>query len=278
MNIDILTIFPEIFDSFLAHGIVKRAIAGGKVSVSAVNIRDFAGGRHRVTDDRPYGGGCGMVMKPEPLAAAIRTAKRRSPDSTTILLTPQGKPFDQGMAGQLSGVGGLILVCGRYEGIDERIAGRFVDDEISIGDYVLTGGEVAAMVIADAVIRLIPGVLGGSESAIKESFSSGLLEHAHYTRPSIHEGAPVPEVLQSGNHKAIEKWRFETSLIRTFLKRRDLLQNRPMADEEIQVLRDWVREIERIIHDQSICCADPLSGGEQERLDSCVGNHEPGSA
>ena len=203
-----------------------------------------------------------MVMKPEPLASAIRMAKRRSANSITVLLTPQGRTLDQGIVGRLSRAEGLILVCGRYEGIDERIAGRFVDDEISIGDYILTGGEVAAMAVIDAVIRLIPGVLGGSESAAKESFSTGLLEHAHYTRPSVYEGEAVPDVLRSGNHGAIEKWRLETSLIRTFLKRRDLLRERRMAEGEIEILRDWVLEIEELINDQSVCSADSPSGGE----------------
>lgn len=262
MNIDVLTIFPEMFDPFLTHGIVKRAIEKEKIVVSAIDIRDFAEGRHRMTDDRPYGGGCGMVMKPEPLAAAIRMARSRSSHSRTVLLTPQGRTFNQGIADQLVDSEALILVCGRYEGIDERIASDFIDEEISIGDFVLTGGELAAMVVIDAVTRLIPGVLGGSESAEKESFADDLLEHAHYTRPSVFEGEAIPDVLQSGNHREIAKWRLEASLIRTFLKRKDLLDKRLLADGEIEILKKWALDIEKIIHGQSLRGTDSLSGGQ----------------
>jgi tRNA (guanine37-N1)-methyltransferase len=262
MNFIVLTIFPEMFNSFWEHGIIKRAIGRNKILASAINIRDFAEGKHRTTDDRPYGGGCGMVMKPEPLAGAIRAATKKAPLAKRILLTPQGRRFDQGMARELSSLNGIILVCGRYEGVDERICHNLIDDEISIGDYVLTGGELAAMVIIDAVARLIPGVLGGKESAEKDSFSGSVLKYAQYTRPRTFEGVDVPEVLLSGNHKEIEKSRLESSLIRTFLKKPDLLENRSLSIEEINILKKWCRNIEKLIYDQSIRGPDALSGGQ----------------
>ena len=233
-----------------------------QISASALDVRDFARGRHRVTDDRPYGGGCGMVMKPEPLAAAIRSAMKMAPTARRVLLTPQGRVFDQRLAHALAAHEGLILICGRYEGIDERVGEGLIDDEVSIGDYVLTGGEVAAMVLMDAVTRLIPGVLGGSESALKDSFSDSLLEHAHYTRPDEFEGRAVPEILLSGNHKEIEKWRLESALIRTFLKRKDLLQKRSLSGPELEILQKWCRDIEEIIRTQSLRGADALSGDQ----------------
>ena len=262
MRFLVLTIFPEIFSSFWEHGIVRRALIQDRICASALDIRDFAKGRHRVTDDRPYGGGCGMVMKPEPLAAAIRSAMKLAPMARRVLLTPQGRVFDQHMARALSAHEGLILICGRYEGIDERIGDGLIDEEISIGDYVLTGGEVAAMVVMDAVTRLIPGVLGGSESAAMDSFSDNLLEHAHYTRPDNFEGEAVPEVLLSGNHKEIEKWRRESALIRTFLKRKDLLKKRSLSEPELEILEKWCRDIEEIIRTQPLRGADALSGDQ----------------
>jgi len=262
MRFLVLTIFPEIFSSFWEHGIVRRALVQERIYASALDIRNFARGRHRVTDDRPYGGGCGMVMKPEPLAAAIRSAMKLAPAARRVLLTPQGRVFDQHMARTLSAHEGLILICGRYEGMDERIGDGLIDDEISIGDYVLTGGEVAAMVVMDAVTRLIPGVLGGSESALKDSFSDNLLEHAHYTRPETFEGETVPETLLSGNHKEIEKWRLESALIRTFLKRKDLLKKRSLNEPELEILEKWARDIEKILRTQSLRGADALSGDQ----------------
>jgi tRNA (guanine37-N1)-methyltransferase len=262
MNFIALTIFPEMFNSFWEYGIIRRAIDRNKIRVSAIDIRNFAEGKHRVTDDRPYGGGCGMVMKPEPLAAAIRAATKKAPLSKKILLTPQGRRFDSSVAHELSSSGGLILICGRYEGVDERICLDFIDDEISIGDYVLTGGELAAMVIIDAVARLIPGILGGKESAEKDSFSDSVLEYAQYTRPRSFEGHDIPEILLSGDHKKIENWRLETSLIRTFLKRPDLLENRALSKQEIEILRKWCVDIEKIIHNQSLYGPGALSGGQ----------------
>lgn len=262
MNFTVLTIFPEMFDPFWKHGIVRRAIEQNKIGVSAINIRDFAEDKHRVTDDRPYGGGCGMIMKPEPLAEAIRAAKKQAPSSKTVLLTPQGQRLDQNLARNLAVFPGLVLVCGRYEGVDERIYQNLIDYEISIGDYVLTGGEIAAMVIIDAVTRVLPGILGGLDASEQDSFSDNLLEHAYYTRPRNFEGAEVPEVLLSGNHGEIEKWRLESSLIRTFLKRKDLLENRRFSKQELEILKKWCRDIEKIIHAQSFRSADALPGNQ----------------
>ncbi len=261
MNFGIVTIFPEIFASFLAHGIIRRAIENQILQVTPVNIRDFAKGTHKATDDRPYGG-AGMVMKPEPLADAIRTAKADHPKSRTILMTPQGRMFNQEMARQLSREEGLIFICGRYEGVDERISRRFIDDEISIGDYVLTGGELPAMVVMDAVIRLIPDVLGGTDSADKDSFSEGFLEHAHYTRPPVFEGDPVPEVLLSGNHREIDRWRLEASLVKTVIRRPDLLESRPLTAAELEILKRCHAHIENIVRTQSASGADSPSGDE----------------
>ncbi|MFC1505324.1 tRNA (guanosine(37)-N1)-methyltransferase TrmD [Thermodesulfobacteriota bacterium] len=265
MDFAVLTIFPELFESFWEHGIIRRAIQGRIISGSAVNIREFAEGKHRVTDDRPYGGGCGMVMKPEPLAAAIRAVREQRPSAPTVLLTPQGRVFDQPLARELATRDGLILVCGRYEGIDERISEVFIDYELSIGDYIMTGGELGAMVIVDAVTRLLPGALGGEDSADKDSFTADLLEHGHYTRPSDFEGHTVPEVLLSGNHQAIDQWRRETALIRTFLKRPDLLQKRTFDQQELEILRKWCADIEALVQTQSLPGADPLPGHQQER-------------
>ncbi len=247
MKVCVLTLFPELFDPFWDHGIIRRAVLGQKISPFTINIRDHARGRHRVTDDRPYGGGCGMVMKPEPLTAALAEAKTRMPAATTLLLSPQGKQFDQGLAGSLASEDELILVCGRYEGVDERFIDQHVDGEISIGDFVLTGGELGAMVVIDAVSRLIPGVLGNADSAGSDTFSDGLVEHAHYTRPPTFADAPVPDLLLSGNHQKIDRWRRETALIRTVLKRPDLLVQRDFTPEERATLMKWRRDIDGLI-------------------------------
>jgi tRNA (guanine37-N1)-methyltransferase len=251
MDYTVLTIFPEMFDAFWAHGIVRRALEAGHITAGAINIRNYAQGRHKVTDDRPYGGGCGMVMKPEPLAAAIGAAREKFPAAMTVMLTPQGRKFDQAVASELSRENGLILVCGRYEGVDERICGDHIDLEISIGDYVLTGGEVAAMAVIDAVTRLLPGVLGNEDSARQDSFARDLLEHGHYTRPPSFNGESVPEVLLSGNHSAIEKWRHEYSLVKTFLKRPDLLKDRTLDKVELEILKKWRNDLENILRSKS---------------------------
>lgn len=253
MQIRVLTLFPEFFDAFWANGIIKRAIAGGGIAPRAVDIRAFTTDRHQVTDDRPYGGGAGMVMKPEPLAAAIRatrgklsSAKPTARKATTILMSPQGRVFNQGLARELANQEGLIFVCGRYEGVDERVIASDIDLELSIGDYVLTGGEVAAMVVIDAVTRLLPGVLGNADSTEVESFSTQRLENAHYTRPREFEGAQVPDVLLSGNHQGIESWRRESALVRTLLKRPDLLEIEKLSAAEKAILRRWREEWEAL--------------------------------
>jgi tRNA (guanine37-N1)-methyltransferase len=245
MKVCVLTLFPELFDPFWEHGIIRRAVQGQKISPSVINIRDHARGRHRVTDDRPYGGGCGMVMKPEPLTAALAEAKTGMAAPTTLLLSPQGRRFDQDLAESLATTDELILVCGRYEGVDERFVDRYVDAEISIGDFVLTGGELGAMVVIDALARLIPGVLGNADSAGSDTFSDGLVEHAHFTRPPVFDDEPVPDVLLSGNHQEIDRWRRETALIRTVLKRPDLLVQRDFTLEEREILLKWRQNIDR---------------------------------
>jgi tRNA (guanine37-N1)-methyltransferase len=247
MQFVVLTLFPELFDTFRNHGMIRRAVELQKISVQTIQIRDFASGRHQVTDDRPYGGGPGMVMKPEPVAGAMRAALITAPDARKIHLTPQGRPFSNTMARQLAEEKELILLCGRYEGIDERICRNFVDDEVSIGDYILTGGELAAMVVIDAVSRFIPGVLGCADSSEDDSFSDRLLEHAHYTRPCEFEGEYVPEVLLSGDHGKIGWWRLQSSLMRTFLKRKDLLIDHVLTAEELTILKGWHKEMQSII-------------------------------
>jgi tRNA (guanine37-N1)-methyltransferase len=247
MQVQVLTLFPGMFSAFWSHGMLRKAIEQTIVAASTLNIRDFATDRHQITDDRPYGGGCGMVMKPEPLAAAIRAAKARVPDARTVLMNPQGRVFDQALAGEIAALPGLILICGRYEGVDDRLGRELIDDELSIGDYVLTGGEVAAMVVIDAVIRLIPGVLGGEDSAARDSFSDGRLEHPHYTRPPVFEGAEVPAVLLTGHHRNIARWRLETSLLRTFIHRPDLLRERDLSPEEAEILRRWHSDIGQLL-------------------------------
>ncbi|MCU0602676.1 MAG: tRNA (guanosine(37)-N1)-methyltransferase TrmD [Desulfobacterales bacterium] len=247
MRILVLTIFPDMFDGLWSHGMVRRAIEQQAIAAAALNIRDFAGDRHHVTDDRPYGGGDGMVMKPGPLAASIRHARQLAPEARTILMTPQGRVFNQALARELAGLKGLILVCGRYEGVDDRLCHELISDELSIGDYVLTGGEIAAMAVIDAVTRLIPGVLGGEDSAARDSFSDGLLEHAHYTRPPVFEGVEVPGVLLSGHHGDIERWRLESSLMRTLVHRPDLLRGRALTAEETEILRRWHAHLGELI-------------------------------
>ena len=234
LNFTVLTLFPEMFASPLAHSILKKAQEKHLIAINLINIRDFATDKHHVTDDYPYGGGQGMIMKPEPLVAAIEAAKCQSEGARVILLSPAGAVFGQRTAARLAQDANLILVCGRYEGVDERVK-AFVDEEISIGDYTLSGGEPAAMVVIDAVARLIPGVLGNENSPLDESFSNGLLEYPQYTRPEDFRGAKVPEVLLSGDHERIRKWRRAASLALTEKRRADLLASAPLtADEKAQ--------------------------------------------
>jgi tRNA (guanine37-N1)-methyltransferase len=224
MRFDVFTLFPEIFPAYLNESILKRAQESGALEVAVHNIRDYTTDKHHTTDDVPYGGGGGMVMKPEPIFAAVESVLGAPPNCPVILLTPQGRPFTQQVAVELSGQARLALLCGRYEGVDERVRQHLVTDEISMGDFVLTGGELPALAIIDAVTRLLPGVLGDPEATNKDSHSAGLLEHPHYTRPPVFRGWAVPEVLRSGNHAEIEKWRREQSVKRTEERRPDLLE------------------------------------------------------
>ena len=240
MKIDVLTLFPEMFETFRTSSILGRAVANNMVSIQTHNIRDFAANKHKNTDDYPYGGGAGMVMMVQPLSDAIKhvLAGYGEEKPKVIYLSPQGKVLTQSLAQQLSKEPALILLCGHYEGIDQRIIDRYVDMEISIGDYVLTGGELPAMVLIDCVTRLIPGVLGSSQSILEESHSAGLLEYPQYTRPAVYDGDAVPEVLLSGNHKEIERWRRQQSLKNTLLKRPDLLDRDALSDEDKKLLKE----------------------------------------
>lgn len=232
----ILTLFPDMFPGPLASSITGRALEQKRATIQAINIRDYATDKHRIVDDTPYGGGSGMVMKPEPLTAAITSVRATLPsDSPIVLLTPQGQPLTQALVRQLAQAPGLLLVCGRYEGIDERMLSTF-DLEISLGDYVLSGGELGAMVVLDAVLRLLPGVLGNPESLAEESFQQHRLEYPQYTRPPIFAGIPVPDALLSGNHALIRRWRRKESLRRTLQRRPDLLQKYPPDPEEQKLL------------------------------------------
>ncbi len=236
MRFDVLTIFPEMFSSYLRFGILGRAIDKGLVDVGLVNIRDFARGRHKTTDDRPYGGGEGMVMKAGPIYRALKSVKRVSGRSSVTLLSPQGKRLDQSTAWELSGWDQLILVCGRYEGVDERIRLTSIDRELSIGDYILSGGELGAMVLMEVIGRLIPGVLGGERSNLEDSFEQGLLEYPQYTRPRVFQGKEVPPVLLSGDHEKIRLWRRTESLKRTAERRPDLLAKGRLTPEDERIL------------------------------------------
>lgn len=241
MRFDILTIFPDIFTSPFEHSILKRAREAGLIDINLVNIRDFAADRHKMTDDYPYGGGSGMVMKPEPIAKALRHVEQIAGRGRVILLSPSGKRFDQAVARRLSNERHLVLICGRYEGIDERVRERFVDEEMSVGDYILTGGEFPAMVIVDAVSRLIPGVLGCAESPEEESFSRDILEYPQYTRPPEFEGMKVPDVLLSGNHAEIARWRRREALKKTILVRPDLMEKADLSDEDKKIIEELKR-------------------------------------
>lgn len=238
MRFDILTLFPNMFSSPLQESILGKAIEKGLLQIQTVNIRDFALDKHQVVDDTPYGGGQGMVMKVEPIARAIESVKSKNPSARIIYLTPQGKRFDQNLARRLSSQSHLVLLCGRYEGVDERVRELFIDEEISIGDYVLTGGELAAMVLIDAVSRFIPGVLGSDRSAEEDSFFNSLLEYPHYTRPFDFRGNCVPEILLSGNHSAISLWRRKEALRRTLSRRSDLLAKANLSEEDKKILEE----------------------------------------
>ncbi|WP_163182832.1 MULTISPECIES: tRNA (guanosine(37)-N1)-methyltransferase TrmD [Neobacillus] len=243
MQIDILTLFPEMFTGVLGTSILNKAAEKSAVQYNVVNFRDFADNKHATVDDYPYGGGAGMVLKPQPIFDAVAFLKKKaeSKKPRVILLCPQGERYDQRKAEELAKEEHLIFICGHYEGYDERIRENIITDEISIGDYVLTGGELGAMVVIDSVVRLLPEVLGNQESHLKDSFSTGLLEHPHYTRPADFRGLKVPEVLLSGNHKLIEEWRNKEALRRTFLRRPDLLEKIDLTPEQ----QKWLAEIKK---------------------------------
>jgi tRNA (guanine37-N1)-methyltransferase len=231
MHFHVVTLFPELFASVLGTTMLKKGQERGALAFSFYNVREYATDKHRVTDDTPYGGGQGMVMKPEPLAAAIEATGTGADRPHRVLLTPQGAVLTQARARVLAGHAALALVCGRYEGIDERVR-ALIDEELSIGDYVLSGGEIAALVVIDAVARFVPGVLGCAASAEDDSFHDGLLEHPHYTRPPEFRGAPVPEVLLSGDHAAVARWRRQQALRRTWERRPELLKRAALSDED----------------------------------------------
>lgn len=232
IRFDILTVFPEMFASPCGCSLLKKALDKGVIAIELHDIRRHTVDKHRMTDDAPYGGGGGMVMKVEPIDLALQSIPMASKEVPVILLTPQGERFYQKMAEDLAGYPQLVLICGHYEGVDERVRSKLVNREISIGDYVLTGGELSAMVLVDAISRLVPGVLGNSDSAGDDSFSMGLLEYPHYTRPAEYRGWKVPDVLLSGNHREIENWRRKESLLRTKKRRPDLLKGKVLTEQE----------------------------------------------
>ena len=243
MKIDVLSLFPEMFEGVFGSSILKKAAEKQAVQYRVTNFRDYADNKHHTVDDYPYGGGAGMVLKPQPIFDAVEalideaTARPR-----IILLCPQGERYTQKKAEELAKEEHLLFICGHYEGYDERIRENLVTDEISIGDFVLTGGELGAMVVIDSVVRLLPGVLGNEESPVLDSFSSGLLEHPHYTRPADFRGLKVPDALLSGNHKRIEEWRLKESLRRTWLRRPDLLESYTLSDTEKKLLNQVQKE------------------------------------
>ena len=232
MRFDIITIFPEMLGGVFDFGIVRRAVESGLIEISVHDLRDYTFDRHRQVDDRPFGGGAGMILKPEPLVRAIEAITGGPGEASTVLLSPQGRLFGQRMAEEFSRKARLVLICGRYEGVDERVIEHWIDDEVSIGDYVLSGGEIPAMVVVDAVTRLIPGALGCDESALRESFSDGLLDYPHYTRPAEYRGMKVPDVLLSGNHAEIDAWRRGRSIQKTERCRPDLIEGVNRSDDD----------------------------------------------
>lgn len=242
MKIDYLTLFPQMFDGVLNQSILKRAQDKEMLQINTVDFRDFAENKHNQVDDYPFGGGQGMVLKPEPIFNAMKNIEKTE-NTRVILMCPQGRPFNQEIAQELSHSEHLVFICGHYEGYDERIRQHLVTDEISMGDYVLTGGELPAMVMTDAIVRLIPGVLGNQQSHEDDSFQDGLLEFPQYTRPRSYQDMNVPEVLLSGNHAHIDQWRHEQKLIRTWEKRPDLLENYPLSDKDKDILERYKKQL-----------------------------------
>lgn len=246
MRIDVVTLFPEMLDAVTESGITGRAVERGLLEVQRWNPRDYAIDRHRTVDDRPYGGGPGMVMMVGPLRSAIRSAREQAPQGAPVIhLSPQGRILDQAGLHELAELPGMILVASRYEGVDERLIEAEIDQEWSIGDYVLSGGELAAMVLIDGVTRLLPGALGHEDSAGQDSFSDGLLDYPHYTRPELLDGQEVPEVLRSGDHQAIHRWRQKQALGRTWLRRPDLLTGLELDEVQQQLLNEFIHEHEQ---------------------------------
>jgi len=248
LQFDVITLFPQMFDAVTASGVTGRARENGFYQLVAWNPRDFAHNAYRTVDDRPYGGGPGMVMMPEPVGRAVAAARQRQKSTgvnepRVIHLTPQGRLLDHSLVMELAAEQGVVLLAGRYEGVDERVIAREVDTEISIGDYVLSGGELAAMVVIDSIVRQLPGVLGDAESASQDSFVNGLLDCPHYTRPEVYEGEPVPAVLLSGNHAEISRWRLKQTLGRTWQRRPDLLGQRALSGDERKLLEEFKQEL-----------------------------------
>jgi tRNA (guanine37-N1)-methyltransferase len=244
MRIEVVTLFPALVEAGLAAGVLGRAVATGRLEVGLENPRDYADDPHRTVDDRPFGGGPGMVLKAEPLARAIAAARSRLPAGAPVIgLAAHGVPFDQAAARRLAGLAGFGLVAGRYEGLDQRASEALIDEELSIGDYVLSGGELPALVVIDAVTRLLPGVLGDEASAAQDSFGEGLLDWPQYTRPEVWEGRQVPPVLLGGNHAAIRRWRLMQALGRTWQKRPDLLARRRLSGDERALLEEYCKQV-----------------------------------
>jgi tRNA (guanine37-N1)-methyltransferase len=251
MRFDIVTIFPEIFSGVFDFGIIRRAVEAGLLKINVHDLRDYTYDRHRQVDDRPFGGGAGMVMKPEPLFRAVEAIVSGDPNVRVALLSPQGRLFGQSLAREYAEEQRLILICGRYEGVDERVAENLIADEVSIGDYILSGGEIPAMVVVDAVTRLIPGALGCDQSAERESFSSGLLDFPHYTRPAEYRSLKAPEVLISGNHAQIERWRRQKAIEKTLRQRPDLIDGRVLSEDERREIEDVLKSIDESRTDES---------------------------
>lgn len=242
MKIDVLSLFPSMFDGVFGESILKKAQEKNAVELNVVNFREYSTNKHQNVDDYPYGGGAGMVLTPQPIFDAVEKLTETAKKPRVVLLCPQGERYTQAKAEELAAEEHLIFICGHYEGYDERIREQLVTDEISIGDYVLTGGELGAMVVIDSVVRLLPDVLGNNHSAVQDSHSTGLLEHPHYTRPADFRGLTVPEALMSGNHKKIEQWRQKESLKRTLLRRPDMLEKMELTEEQKKVVAQLKEE------------------------------------
>lgn len=242
MRIDVLSLFPEMFEGVFHSSILKRAQEQGAAALKVTDFREFSENKHKKVDDYPYGGGAGMVLKPEPLFAAVESVTENSSKPRVVLMCPQGERFTQKKAEELAKEEHIVFICGHYEGYDERIREHLVTDEISLGDFVLTGGEIASMAIIDSVVRLLPEVLGNEQSAVEDSFSTGLLEHPQYTRPASFRGMDVPDVLMSGNHAEIEKWRQQQAFERTAQRRPELLEDAPLSPLQQRLFEQWKRQ------------------------------------